>query len=78
MRKKPRTRDTWPIAQPYPVVAVMGKPLPTMDEKMDISEAYRVLLSGTTGIVVYRGGFPAGVITRSDIIEYWMKQKENR
>ncbi|MDP2984488.1 MAG: cystathionine beta-synthase [Candidatus Latescibacter sp.] len=60
------------------VSAVMGKPLPTMDEKMDISEAYRVLLSGTTGIVVYRGGFPTGVITRSDIIEYWMKQKENR
>jgi cystathionine beta-synthase len=58
-----------------PVSAVMGKPLPVMDDQVDVSEAYRVLLTGTTGIVVTVQGSPAGIITRSDLIDYWVNQK---
>jgi cystathionine beta-synthase len=58
------------------ISAVMGKPLPTLDEDVDISEAYRLLLSGTIGIVVARTGVPAGVITRADLINYWVTRKE--
>ncbi len=54
---------------------VMGKPLPSMDENSDVSEAYRVLLSGEAGIVVKKEGKPAGLITMADIVNYWLKRK---
>jgi len=57
--------------------AVMGKPLPAMDSQTDISEAFRVLLSGVSGVVVMQDGIPQGVITRSDLISFWtQKEKE--
>lgn len=57
------------------ISAVMGKPLPTLDENIDISEAYRVLLSGTTGVIVTKNEIPLGVITRADLINYWVSQR---
>ncbi|MBM3700615.1 MAG: cystathionine beta-synthase [Actinobacteria bacterium] len=57
------------------IAAVMGKPLPSIDENTDLSEAYRVLLSGETGIVVKRKGIPVGLVTRSDLVSYWISQK---
>ncbi|MBO1063267.1 MULTISPECIES: cystathionine beta-synthase [Nostocales] len=56
------------------VFAVMGKPLPLLDEEVDISEAYRVLLSGTTGIIITSHDIPIGLITRADLIKYWINQ----
>lgn len=58
------------------VLAVMGKPLPILDEDVDISEAYRVLLSGTTGIIIKRHNVPIGLITRADLIRYWISQTQ--
>ncbi|MDF5738506.1 MULTISPECIES: CBS domain-containing protein [unclassified Nostoc] len=58
------------------VSAVMGKPLPMLDEEVDISEAYRVLLSGTTGIIIKRNDVPIGLITRADLIRYWISQTQ--
>ncbi|MEW6074859.1 MAG: cystathionine beta-synthase [Candidatus Omnitrophota bacterium] len=58
------------------IATVMGKPLPSLDENTDISEAYRVLLSGATGIVVMHDGVPAGLLTRTDLVSYWITQKE--
>lgn len=58
------------------VSAVMGKPLPILDEKVDISEAYRILLSGTSGIIVEQNGIPRGLITRTDLIQYWLSTTE--
>jgi len=55
---------------------VMGKPLPALDRATDISEAYRVLLSGATGIVVKQEGSPVGLITRADLVTYWITQKK--
>lgn len=55
---------------------VMGKPLPMRDENTDITEAYRVLLSGTTGVIVTRNEIPIGVITRVDLINYWATRNE--
>ena len=54
---------------------VMGKPLPALDEEIDATEAYRLLLSGTTGLVVTKNGIPAGVITRTDLINYGWQEK---
>ncbi|MCL1470427.1 cystathionine beta-synthase [Argonema antarcticum] len=58
------------------VSAVMGKGLPILDEDVDISEAYRVLLSGTTGIIIKQEEVPVGLITRADLIKYWIGQTE--
>jgi len=59
------------------ISAVMGRPLPSLDEEVDISEAYRILLSGETGVVVIRRGVPVGIITRADLMHYWLTQKED-
>jgi cystathionine beta-synthase len=56
--------------------AVMGKPLPTLAEETDISEAFRVLLSGASGLVVMQDSVPQGVITRTDLVNFWMQEKE--
>jgi len=58
------------------IATVMGKPLPFLDENTDISEAYRVLLSGATGIAVKREDAPVGLITRADLVTYWISQKK--
>jgi len=58
------------------IFSVMGKSLPALDEEVDVSEAYRLLLSGTTGIIVTRDEVPIGVITRTDLINHWVTQKE--
>ncbi|MFH1239570.1 MAG: CBS domain-containing protein, partial [bacterium] len=57
------------------ISAVMGKSLPTMEEDVDMAEAYRLLLSGTSGLIITRNKFPVGVITRVDLINYWITQK---
>ena len=56
--------------------AVMGKPLPALDGETDISEAFRLLLSGASGVVVMQDGTPQGVITRSDLVSFWTQKKE--
>ncbi|MCL5985380.1 MAG: cystathionine beta-synthase [Actinobacteria bacterium] len=58
------------------ISAIMSKPLPALDEDTNISEAYRILLSGTSGIIVTRKDIPVGVITRVDLIKSWTTQKE--
>ncbi len=58
------------------ISTVMGKPLPSLDENTDVSEAYRVLLSGVTGIVVKRQALPFGLITRADLLSFWLTQKK--
>ena len=56
------------------IATAMGKPLPSLEETTDICEAYRVLLSGATGIVVKKEGVPIGLITRADLVTYWIKE----
>jgi cystathionine beta-synthase len=58
------------------ISTVMGKPLPSLDENTDVSEAYRVLLSGATGIVVKHKGLPFGLVTRADLLSFWLTQKK--
>ncbi|MGM0365160.1 MAG: cystathionine beta-synthase [Actinomycetota bacterium] len=60
-----------------PVSAVMGSPLPTLDQDVDMLEAYRILLSGTTAIIALKNGVPAGVITRADLINFWSNRRKD-
>lgn len=51
--------------------AVMAKPLPCLDEKTDVSEAYRILLGAVPGIIVSREEQAVGFVTRADLISSW-------
>ena len=57
-----------------PIGEIMGKPLPEVDENLDVSEAYRLLLAGHGGVVVTREGAAFGFLSRIDLAEYWAAQ----
>jgi cystathionine beta-synthase len=56
----------------------MGKPLPIVDENVELSEVYRIFLSATSGIILSRNKEPIAVLTRSDLIKYWTSVKERQ
>jgi cystathionine beta-synthase len=50
---------------------VMARPLPELDDRIDLDEAYRLLMSGHTGVLVTSDGEVADIVTRIDLIDYW-------
>ncbi len=56
------------------VGSVMGKPLPTIELDTDISEAYRLLLAGSSALIASENGAPRSVITRIDLIDYYIRR----
>ena len=59
-----------------PVGEIMARPLPQLDAATHLDEAYRLLLSGNTGVLVLSGGRPVGIVTRIDLIDYWTDRKQ--
>jgi cystathionine beta-synthase len=60
------------------VATVMARPLPTLEDKVDIAEAYRLLVAGAPAIVAVRDGQAVGIVTRADLISEWARQPVNR
>ncbi len=61
--------------------SVMAKPLPTLEDKVDVTEAYRLLVAGAPAIVAVRNGQAVGIVTRADLISAWtggQKRKRRR
>jgi cystathionine beta-synthase len=54
----------------------MGKPLPELEEHTDAAAAYRILLTGSSALMVTRKGIPAAVITRIDLIDHYAQRRE--
>ncbi len=54
-----------------PVRDIMARPLPTVEESVDLDEVYRLLSSGNSGVIVTRGGEIRGIVTRIDLINFW-------
>jgi cystathionine beta-synthase len=54
---------------------IMARPLPQLDIATHLDEAYRLLLSGNTGILATHEGEVVGILTRIDLIDYWTKSK---
>lgn len=50
---------------------VMARPLPTLDASVHLDEAYRLLLSGHTGVLVQVDGAIVDIVTRIDLVQYW-------
>jgi cystathionine beta-synthase len=58
------------------IAEVMGRPLPQVDESVDVSEPYRLLLSGHGGVIVTRGGVARGFLSRIDLANFWAARTE--
>jgi cystathionine beta-synthase len=54
---------------------VMARPLPQLDVGTHLDEAYRLLLSGNTGVLATQNGEVVGIVTRIDLIDYWTRQR---
>jgi cystathionine beta-synthase len=50
---------------------VMGRPLPVIDVRTHLDEAYRLLLAGYTGVLATSEGQVVDIVTRIDLIHYW-------
>jgi cystathionine beta-synthase len=50
---------------------VMARPLPQVEALVHLDEAYRLLLSGNTGVLVVVDGKVVDIVTRIDLVRYW-------
>jgi cystathionine beta-synthase len=57
---------------------IMAKPLPQVDITVHIDEAYRLLLAGNTGVLVVADGKVVGIVTRIDLVQYWLGLRDQR
>jgi cystathionine beta-synthase len=56
---------------------VMARPLPMLDVNVHLDEAYRLLLSGNTGVLATSGDRVVDIITRIDLVQYWRQVRHN-
>jgi cystathionine beta-synthase len=54
---------------------VMARPLPTLEITVHLDEAYRLLLSGNTGVLAVADGKVIDIVTRIDLVNYWRSTK---
>jgi cystathionine beta-synthase len=58
------------------VSEIMAKPLPQLDVAVHLDEAYRLLMSGNTGVLAVSEGRVVDIITRIDLIQYWNQTRK--
>jgi cystathionine beta-synthase len=56
---------------------IMARPLPTVDARTHLDEAYRLLLAGHTGVLAVQDGKVIDIVTRIDLIQYWNRHRSN-
>src|SRR5579871_3202104 len=56
---------------------VMARPLPALDMRVHLDEAYRLLLSGNTGVLATDGSKVVDIVTRIDLIQYWDRLRKS-
>jgi cystathionine beta-synthase len=57
-----------------PVGEIMARPLPALDTRTHLDEAYRLLLAGHTGVLATHENQVVDIITRIDLIQYWQNK----
>jgi cystathionine beta-synthase len=67
-----------PAALEHEVAEAMQPPLHVVDAGESIDRVFADLTGGSPAVVVADGGRPAGVLTRSDLLEYLAAQREPR
>lgn len=56
------------------VAAVMTTSLPQLDEKVDISEFYRLLMAGYGGIIITKNNQAQGFLAKMDFANFWINK----
>lgn len=56
------------------VAAVMTTSLPQLDENVDISELYRLLMAGYGGIIVTKNNQAYGFLAKMDFADFWINK----
>jgi cystathionine beta-synthase len=54
---------------------VMARPLPQVDVRVQLDEAYRLLMAGNSGVLAVAGDTVVDIITRIDLIQYWSRNR---
>jgi len=57
---------------------VMARPLPTVESSVHLDEAYRLLLSGHTGVLAMSEGKIIDIVTRIDLVNYYQALRAQR
>jgi cystathionine beta-synthase len=52
------------------VAVAMQPPLPAVDAESSVNQVYEALSGGSGAVVVVSSGRPAGILTRSDLLEF--------
>jgi cystathionine beta-synthase len=52
------------------VAVAMQPPLPAVDADASVNQVYEALSGGSSAVVVVSDGLPAGILTRSDLLEF--------
>lgn len=60
------------------VLDVMGDALPQLDESVNISELYRLLMAGHGGVIVTKNYEAQGFLARIDLVNFWSKRIDAR
>lgn len=56
---------------------IMVRPLPSLDVNVHLDEAYRLLLSGNTGVLTLVDGKVTDIVTRIDLVNYYRQMRKN-
>jgi cystathionine beta-synthase len=64
--------------RPKKVSDVMGRPMPQVEETTDISEVYRLLMAGFSGVIITRNDTPCGLLARIDLAGFWVKKAKQK
>lgn len=56
------------------VVAVMTTSLPQLDESVDISELYRLLMAGYGGVIITKSNKAQGFLAKMDFADFWINK----
>jgi cystathionine beta-synthase len=54
---------------------VMARPLPQIDIRVQLDEAYRLLLAGNSGVLATEADRVVDIITRIDLVRYWTRER---
>jgi len=54
---------------------VMARPLPQVDIRVQLDEAYRLLMAGNSGVLAIAGDVVVDIVTRIDLIQYWTRNR---
>ncbi len=57
---------------------IMARPMPQVDESVDLEEVYRLLMAGNSGVITTKGGAITGIITRMDLVDFWERVEFER